>query len=92
MTKKLIGIAEFNELTEDLQLDLLHSDGVHIGKRRVGTQLVVLIQLYSFYVEVHYRQYRRSIDHIIASESVEMLEPYLHQIYIRDLDHKKGHQ
>jgi hypothetical protein len=90
MTKKLIGIAEFNELAEELQLDLLHSDGVHVGKRRIGKRLVILIQLYSFYVEVHYRQYRKSIDHIIASDGVEMLEPYLHQIHIRDLDQPKG--
>ena len=57
MTKKALGLAEFDELTEDLQFELLQRDGVYVGKRKLGRQTVVLLQLYGFYVEVYYRNY-----------------------------------
>ena len=88
MTKKLPGLRDFLQLTEKEQFNLLHRDGVHVGKRRINGMSVILFQLYSFYVEVHYRQYRKTVDHILASESTEILQPYLDQIHIRDL--KKG--
>lgn len=86
MTKKLIGLAEFNELTEVDQFDLLHRDGVYVGKRKLAGQTVVLFQLYGFYVEVYYQQYRKLVDHTVATDSAEILQPYIHQVNIRDLD------
>lgn len=89
MTKKLIRISEFNELLQELQFELLQRDGVHIGKRMVGNQTVILLQLYSFYVEVYYEQYRKQIDHIITSNGTDILQPYLDQIDVRDLKKDK---
>lgn len=88
MTKKLPGLQDFLQLSESEQFDLLQKEGVHVGKRKVGHQSVLLFQLYSFYVEVYYKQYRKVVDHIRTSESTEILQPYLDQIHIRDL--KKG--
>jgi hypothetical protein len=52
-----------------------------------------LFQLHGFYVEVFYKQYRKIIDHIITSDSTEILHPYLDQINIRDFnDGKKGNK
>lgn len=88
MTKKALGLIEFNELALRLQLEILHRDGVHVGKRKIRNQLIILFQLYSFYVEVHYKEYRKTIDHIITSDSTDILQPYLDQIHVRDLKNK----
>lgn len=88
MTKKLLRVQDFLLLPEKEQFDLLQADGVYIGKRKEGRQTVVLFQLYSFYVEVFYRQYRKVIDHLHTSEDTTILQPYLDQIQVREL--KKG--
>jgi len=86
MTKKAIGLAEYIELEEDQQFEILHRDGVYIGKRKVGKQTVVLFQLYGFYVEVFYKHYRRHVDHTVATDNADILQPYIDQINVRDLD------
>ncbi|MGN6164614.1 MAG: hypothetical protein ACTHOF_08740 [Flavisolibacter sp.] len=91
MTKKALGLAEFEEMAFDLQFEVLHRDGVHVGKRKVDDQIVILFQLYTFYVEVHYIQYRKVIDHIVTAEGTDILQPYLDQIHVKDLkDKSKG--
>jgi len=85
MTKKLIGLAEYNQLMQEKQFDLLHRDGVYVGKRKIGKQTVVLFQLYGFYVEVYYKQYRKQIEHTVTSESANILQPYIDQVQVRDL-------
>ena len=47
---------------------------------------MVLFQLYGFYVEVFYKQYRRQIDDTIATVNPDILQPYIDQINVRDLD------
>jgi hypothetical protein len=89
MTKRALSAEEFISLPEEARMDLLHKDGVHVGKRKIGGLSVILFQLYSFYVEVHYTRYRRDIDHMIATEDVGMLQPYLDQIHVRDLKNGK---
>lgn len=89
MTKKALGLDEFLELSETEQFELLRRDGVHVGKRRIGRQTVILFQLYVFYVEVYYKQYRRVIDHFVTSESTDIFQPYLEQISIRSIKKNK---
>ena len=89
MTKKAIGLAEYNELTQEQQLDILHRDGAYVGKRKIGQQTVVLFQLYGFYVEVYYKQYRRQIDHTLATDNVNIVHPYFDQINIKGLNKDK---
>ncbi len=86
MTKKALGLADFIELLQDHQLDILHQDGVYVGKRKVSKQTVVLYQLYGFYVEVFYKHYRKKVDHLITSATTEILQPYMNQIHVRDLN------
>jgi|GEM_PF-983717 len=85
MTKKAIGAAEFSELGHERQLRLLHQDGAYVGKRTVNGRQSVLFQLYGFYVEVHYRQYRLEVDRIETSASTGILQPYIDQVKVRDL-------
>lgn len=85
MTKKAIGLDEYRELTQGQQLNLLHRDGVYVGKRKLANQAVVLFQLYGFYVEVFYKQYRRQIDHTTATTDVNIVQPYIDQINIKDI-------
>ena len=90
MTKRALNLEEFTELSQELQLDILHRDGVHVGKRFVDRQYIILFQLYAFYVEVHYKQYRKIVTEIRTSHSSDILQPYLDQIDIRDLDGNKS--
>jgi hypothetical protein len=89
MTKKALSLTEFMNLPQELQFTVLHKHGVYVGKRKVEKQTIVLFQLHGFYVEVYYKQYRKIIDHIITSESTDILQPYLDQINIRDLNNGK---
>lgn len=89
MTKKLIGSKEFELLSFEKQLDLLQKDGVHIGKRDVGEEKVILYQLYAFYVEVYFEEYRKKVNKMIVSDKVDMLQPYLDQIKVKGIDQKK---
>jgi hypothetical protein len=84
MTKKAISLAEFMDLPEELQFEVLHKHGVYVGKRKWNQLTVVLFQLNEFYVEVYYKQYRKIIDHLITSDQMEILQPYLDQIQIKD--------
>ena len=89
MTKKALLLTEFINLPQELQFETLHQHAVYVGKRKKGQQPVVLFQLHSFYVEVYYEQYRKIIDHIITTDSADILQPYLEQINIKELDDKK---
>ena len=83
MTKKALSLEEFVQLQQELQFDILHKHGVYVGKRKLGSQVVVLFQLHGFYVEVFYKQYRKTIDHIITSANADILQPYLDQINLK---------
>lgn len=89
MTKKAISLSEFINSPEELQFDILHKHGVYVGKRKMGKQVVVLFQLHGFYVEVFYKQYRKTIEHLVTSDATEILQPYLDQINVRDLNDDK---
>ncbi len=88
MTKKALGLKEFNEVSEEQQLDLLHMHGVYVGKRKIDKRTIVLFQLYGFYVEVFYKNYRKTVDHIITSDGTDILQPYIDQVFVRDLNNR----
>lgn len=89
MTKKALSLADFKNLPQALQFEILHKHGVYVGKRKLNDQTIVLFQLHSFYVEVYYRLYRKTIEKILTSDSADILQPYLDQIHIRDLNNDK---
>ena len=89
MTKKALSLSEFIQLPQQLQFEILHKHGVYVRKRKIDKQTVVLFQLHGFYVEVYYKQYRKIIDHIVTSDSTEILQPYLNQIHLKGLNGDK---
>ena len=50
---------------------------------------MILYQVYGFYAEVYFKEYRREVDEIIVSDNAEILQPYLDQIQITGLDKNK---
>jgi hypothetical protein len=80
MTTNDLSLIQFQELPEQVQIELLVSWGVYVGKRRDDDQVIILFQLHGFYVEIYYKEYRKVIDYVLSSESMEMLQPYMDQI------------
>ena len=89
MTKKETPISEFTALSEEEKLKLLRRDGVYIGKLKQNQSTHVLFQLYSFYVEVQYKVYRKQIYQIIVSDNMSILKSYIGQIKLEGLDNKE---
>jgi hypothetical protein len=73
-------MVEFSALEHELQFHILHLHGVYVGKRKLNGKVVVLFQLHGFYVEVYYKHYRKTIDHLVTSDNTDILQPYLDQI------------
>jgi hypothetical protein len=78
-------MSEFESLFRKEQIIILYQDGVYIGKKKAGTLTKMLFQLESFYVELVYTKYRRTIHKMRCSDSTIILEPYLDQITVEDL-------
>ena len=89
MTKKALDLIEYGSFAQDSQLDILQKNGVYVGKRKLEGKVVVLYQLSTFYVEITYSKYRRDIKGLNVSDSPDILQPYLKQVTIRDLDIEK---
>ncbi len=81
MTKQKFDILNTRE-----QVDELYAKGVYIGKQTLQTTVVLLYQLESFYVEVHYLKFRLHVGQIVCSDSTEILNPYLLQINLSELN------
>lgn len=64
---------------------MLYAHGVYIGKRRVGRRTMLLYQLESFYVELCYRKYRCSVNHVHCFQSTSLLDPYLAEMDVEVL-------
>ncbi|MCW3074397.1 MAG: hypothetical protein JWP69_1466 [Flaviaesturariibacter sp.] len=86
MTKRATSLEAFNELSTGEQFRLLHTDGVFIGKRKLGAQTVVLFQLAGFYVEVYYTAYRREVAAVVTTDNTDVLQLYIDQVQLPDLD------
>jgi len=78
-------LPEFKLMDYEKQIDLLHKEGVYVGKRKIFSRTVILFQLHTFYVEVYYRVYRKVIDHLNYTSSTETLDPYLEQINVEEV-------
>jgi len=78
-------LPEFKSMDYEKQIDLLHKEGVYVGKRKIFSRTVILFQLHTFYVEVYYRVYRKVIGHLNCAASTEILDPYLEQINVEEV-------
>jgi hypothetical protein len=68
---------EFERLSAHDKIDLLHKEGVYVGKCRKGDTIAVLYQFDGFYVEIFYRKYRSHIQRINCFRSTSGIDPYL---------------
>ncbi|MCW3107656.1 MAG: hypothetical protein JWQ09_2162 [Segetibacter sp.] len=76
---------EFNFLEEAEKTAVLWADGVFISHRQEQENGVLLYQVYSFYVELYYRQDINEIQRLRSFSNTGPLEPYLHNIDISSL-------
>lgn len=78
-------IFDFQLLQLSDQINMLHREGIYVGKRKSSEQTIVLYQLETFYVEIFYNRYRYFIHSISCSQSTAVLNPYLQQIDVEEL-------
>jgi hypothetical protein len=72
-------LSEFERLPANKKLELLHKEGIYIGKQKTGSSIAILYQLDSFYVEIFYRKYRSEIDRLNCFTSPSFIDPYLNE-------------
>jgi hypothetical protein len=65
--------------------ELLHKEGVYVGKQKHGEVVSVLYQLDTFYIEIIYKKYRYEIYQMDCFTSTEILDNYLEQVLIEEL-------
>lgn len=78
-------IHNFCNLTFSEKIDLLQAEGIYVGKQKVNYSTIMLFQLYHFYVEIQYKEYRKTIASLKVTEHTDILNAYLLQIDIREL-------
>lgn len=76
---------DFKTLSLHDKIEKLYHDGVFIGKRTLEDRISVLYQVDSFYVEIMYGKYRYFIRAINVFRNIQKLDPYLHQMNVREL-------
>jgi len=78
-------ITDFSLLSIAEQLEILHSEGVYLAKRCIGTRHVILYQYHKLYAEIYYTKYRQVVDRIRYSSSTEFLDAYFDTISIDEI-------
>lgn len=81
----VMKMLEFKLLPREEQIAIIYQEAVYIGKQKGKRFTRLLFQLESFYVEIFYSSYRKSIYEMHYSGSTIILEPYLEQIAVEDL-------
>lgn len=75
-------LIEFQSLSQDKQINILYRQGVYVGKKKENGITKLLYQLESFYIELIYLKYRRSVHKLHVTDSAAILDPYLEQIEV----------
>ena len=70
----------FNTLPKKAQQEVLLAHGTFLAERADGPFRIMLYQLESFYVEVHFFNLYNKVAFFAAFDTVEALEPYLEAI------------
>ena len=70
----------FNALPKKAQQELLLAQGTFLTERTDGPFRIMLYQLESFYVEVHFFNLYNKVAFFSAFDNMEALEPYLDTI------------
>ena len=75
----------FNTLPKKAQQELLLAQGTFLAERTDGPFRIMLYQLESFYVEVHFFNLYNKVAFFAAFDNVEGLEPYQESIDVSSM-------
>jgi len=78
-------LAEFRSLSYEEQVDVLYREGIYIGKKKVGNEIILLYQLDHYYVKIFYSRYRENVQNICIFTSTRFLSGFLNHIDIEEL-------
>ena len=76
----MMVLSLFNTLSKKEQQEVLLAQGTFLTERMDGPFRIMLYQLDSFYVEVHFFNLYNKVAFFSAFDTVEALEPYLETI------------
>jgi hypothetical protein len=80
-----MNIVEFNRLENDHQIELVWQKGEIVSSRVEGFYKYLLLQLYSFYVEIRFDTRIDVLEFETHSVNAYQIEPYLEKINIDEL-------
>jgi hypothetical protein len=75
-----VTIYDFLELNEDEQANAIYAYGVLVSSRDTEDCKVLLYQIESFYVEIHFNPLLSDISRICCFKNLDRLNPYLEKI------------
>ncbi|HUQ97155.1 MAG TPA: hypothetical protein VM010_05790 [Chitinophagaceae bacterium] len=75
----------FNALSKKAQQEMLLAQGTFLAERKDGPFRIMLYQLESFYVEVHFFNLYNKVAFFSAFETLDALEPYLETIDVTEM-------
>jgi hypothetical protein len=75
--KQAAVCAAFEALEHNTQMDLLHREGVYIGKIKLDGESILLYQYQSVYVEVVYSVYRQIVKDVRCFTDTAVLDRYI---------------
>ena len=76
---------KFNQLTRQQKRNTLLRFGAFISDRKLGPMRIMLYQLESFYVEVYFFKWSKSVAWFSTFKSTDKLNPYLQKIDLASL-------
>jgi len=85
-----MNISEFNRLENDHQIELVWQKGEIVSSRLEGFYKYLLLQLYSFYVEIRFDTRINVLEFETHSVNAYQIEPYLEKINIDMLLEEAG--
>ena len=85
-----MNISEFNRLENDNQIELVWQKGEIVSSRLEGFYKYLLLQLYSFYVEIRFDTRINTLEFETHSVNANQIEPYLKKINIDMLLEEAG--
>ena len=85
-----MNIFEFNRLENDHQIELVWQKGEIVSSRVDGFYKYLLLQLYSFYVEIRFDTRINVLEFETHSVNAYQIEPYLEKISIDGLLEEAG--
>jgi hypothetical protein len=78
-------ITQFNQLDEETQIDVAWKNGEIVASRFDEESKYILLQVFSFYVELRYNAASNVLDFVTNFVGTDLLEPYLNSINIDEL-------